>query len=136
MSEEKNPVGRPSEYNPQYCEKIVDLMKDGASIEEVAAELGISKQSIYTWSEKYPDFMDAKKKAEELSSAWWMKQGRIALREKEFNYTGWYMNMKNRFGWRDKQETDITSKGNQIVGFNYITPDGNITDNKTDSQTA
>lgn len=108
-------------------------MKDGASIEEVAAEIGVAVKTLYNWAEEHEQFLQAKKRGEELSSAWWMKEGRIALRDKDFSYTGWYMNMKNRFGWRDKQETDITSKGNQIVGFNYITPDGNITDNQTNS---
>ena len=34
------PGGRPSSYKPEYCDTIVELMRDGASIEEVAADIG------------------------------------------------------------------------------------------------
>ena len=49
-----------------------------------------------------------------LSEAWWQKEGRINLKESKFNPTLWYMNMKNRFGWRDKQEL-TGAKGGPIA---------------------
>jgi hypothetical protein len=39
----------------------------------------------------------------------------------ENNVTGAIFALKN-FGWKDKSEVDMTSKGEQITGFNYIPP--------------
>lgn len=102
--------GRPTKYDPKYCDLIVEIMKDGASIEEVAAEFGVTKVTLYEWCDKHVEFFNAKKRAEELSKAWWVKQGRTQLGNKDFSYTGWYMNMKNRFKWSDRQEQVIESK--------------------------
>ena len=101
------PAGRPSSYDPSICGDIPQMFAEGQSKAEVARELKISRDTMNRWEKEHPEFSDAIKKGVQLSEAWWVKQGRIALREKEFNATLWYMNMKNRFGWRDKQ--DITS---------------------------
>ena len=103
-------VGAPSKYKPEMLEAIVKEMSQGASIIEVAALIGITKGTLYDWcSPASPrfnqEFSDAIKKGVELSEAWWQRQGRVNLGAERFSYTGWYMNMKNRFGWSDKQET-------------------------------
>jgi nitrate/nitrite-specific signal transduction histidine kinase len=39
---EKRPVGRPSEYDPSYCQKVIELGKLGKSFEQMSAQLNIS----------------------------------------------------------------------------------------------
>jgi len=106
---EKRKVGRPDHYKPEMCERLIVLMSEGASKLEVAAQLGLpNRETISEYAEKYPEFGDALKQGMLYSEAWWMTEGRYNIRNKEFNSTLWYMNMKNRFGWRDKTENQTT----------------------------
>lgn len=96
---------------------ILDLYREGASDVEVKALIygwrGSFSNSLWDrWMEDEEEFSQTIKAGKLLSEAWWHKNGRINLKDKEFNYTGWYMQMKNRFGWRDKQ--DITSDDQKI----------------------
>lgn len=43
---------------------------------------------------------------------------------KKSGRSGTIFALKN-FDWKDKNETDITTGGDKIMGINYITPDGN-----------
>ena len=86
------------------CERLLAMRKDGASVIEVCADLGIAKRTYLVWREQRAEFNEAAELGDTLAEAWWTRQGRLNLRDKEFNSTMWYMNMKNRFGWRDKQE--------------------------------
>jgi orotate phosphoribosyltransferase-like protein len=85
-------MGRPSSYSPDMLPKILELMEEGASLVEVAAELNISRSTLNDWkdeeSERFnKDFSDTIKRGVELSNAWWEREGRKALRDKEFNST-------------------------------------------------
>lgn len=109
-------MGRPSKFRPEMCEIIIEMMREGASKTEVCAKLGISRETMNQWrnpeSEYYHEsFSDALKEGESLSKAWWLEQGRKNLQNKNFNYVGWYMNMKNRHGWRDRQEVSGENGG-------------------------
>lgn len=97
-------MGRPSKYLPEYCDKAIELMSEGASIYEIAYEFRVNQDTIHEWVKVHPDFSEALKQGKDLSQGWWIKNGRINLQNREFNSTLWYMNMKNRFGWRDKPE--------------------------------
>lgn len=97
-------AGGISEYDPSCIKKIEELMLEGASITECAWHLRIARSTLYNWMELYPELVDAIKKGKEFSQGWWEHEGRTSLRDKNFNPTLWYMNMKNRFGWADRQE--------------------------------
>ncbi len=97
-------TGRPSHYKPEYCDEVVPLLAEGASIEEVGAHLKCGYTTVYQWMEMYPEFREAIKTGRELSKGWWIGQGRTQLHSHSFNSTLWYMNMKNRWGWSDKTE--------------------------------
>lgn len=105
------PTGRPSKYSPEMCEAVVEIMRAGASMVEVAACLDISESTLFEWCKTdgdyyIPEFSESVKRGVRLSAAWWERAGRLNLENKDFSFTGWYMNMKNRFGWKDKIETD------------------------------
>lgn len=106
-------MGRPpitlEDLPKNWEEKIIALAKKGGSIVEIAVLLDISRDTFYALSERDDYFSDTVKRCKQLSEAWWVSKGRTELDNKDFSYTGWYMNMKNRFGWADKieQKTDV-----------------------------
>ena len=119
-------AGRPKEglytLPPGWYNDILSLYQMGASDVEIKALIyqwrdTFSNDLWNRWMEEEPEFSQTIKKGKELSAAWWEKQGRTNLKDKEFSYTGWYMNMKNRFGWADNQKTDITTQGDKITGI-------------------
>lgn len=100
--------GRPSKYSPELCEKLIDHMKEGNSFETFAAVAGCGVSTLYDWCKNYPEFSEAKKKAFALSQRVWEDLG--LKMAKEGNATIWIFCMKNRFGWKDKQEQEIKSE--------------------------
>jgi orotate phosphoribosyltransferase-like protein len=94
-----NPIGCPTDYRPEFCAKVVKLMRRGCSIEELAYELEVSKQTIYNWKAKYPEFFDAITLGTDFAEGKWQKIGRTNLKTKEFNNAMYQMQMRNRFGW-------------------------------------
>lgn len=114
-------AGRPkedlSELPNGWYNDILEVYRNGGSDVEVKALIyewrGRFSNSLWDrWINEEPEFSKTIKMGRMLSEAWWTKNGRTNLQNKEFNYTGWYMNMKNRFGWSDKQETknEVTVK--------------------------
>ncbi len=103
---------------------IIDLSKEGASIVELAVALDISRQTLYNLSERDEYFLDTIKKCKRYCEAWWLSKGRTELDNKDFSYTGWYMNMKNRFGWADKQENKNENTHTGEIKINYNLPNG------------
>jgi len=98
-----------------WKKKILKLKKQGASDVEVRAEIGISVDLWQRFIKEIKEFSETIKDGSDLCEAWWMKKGRKNLTNREFSAVLWYMNMKNRFGWKDKNETDLTSNGKQIL---------------------
>jgi DNA-binding XRE family transcriptional regulator len=98
-------------YKPdEMIPVVIDLMKEGASKIEVAAELGVSRQTLYDWCDPaktnyHADFKSAIELGETFSQAWWEKQSRLNLHNKDFNSGMYNFMMKCRFGYTDTQQS-------------------------------
>lgn len=104
-------TGRPSKYKSEYCEKLIEHMAEGLSFESFAGVIGTCKQTIYGWTEKHDEFLDAKRKGTEKCRVFWEKLGiDIARGKVPGNGRTWEVNVKNRFRneWRDKHEISAT----------------------------
>ena len=104
----------------EWYNEVLNLYLQGGSDVEVKAMIykwrgSFSNDLWERWIKEEPQFSETIKTGKLLANAWWMKQGRIRLKDREFNYTGWYMQMKNRYGWADRQQTDVTTDGEKIT---------------------
>lgn len=119
--------GRPTKYDPKYCDQIIDFFadheltrerikfydKDGnAHTEEVAniyptitdfaKKIGVNRSSLHEWSRKHKDFSVALKEAKELQHEIIIKSALCGYYNASFSIFA----MKNIAGWRDKNEDD------------------------------
>ncbi len=95
--------------------EIINLYSEGASDVEIKAWIykatgKFSNDLWERWIEEETDFAETIKRGRSLSHAWWEKMGRENLmfhpKSTQMSYVGWYMNMKNRFGWTDTQKVE------------------------------
>lgn len=56
------PVGRPSTYDPSYCQQVVEVMAQGYSLTAFAGKIGCSRSTINLWIDAHHDFMEAVKR--------------------------------------------------------------------------
>jgi hypothetical protein len=62
-----NPVGRPTDYQFEFCQIAADLCVGGATDFEVAERLGVSVRTIYRWQAEHPEFRQSLRVGKELS---------------------------------------------------------------------
>lgn len=68
----KHPGGRPTKYDPKYCDEIIEFMREGKHLVQFAAKIGINKDSLQEWTKKHEEFSVALKIAKDASTAWWL----------------------------------------------------------------
>ena len=67
----------------------------------IAHSIGTTRETIHNWKDKYPEFLDAYKKAKQLQEEIWIQNSLKGLYSTAFTiFLG-----KNVFGWTDKIET-------------------------------
>ena len=100
MTEEapkKRPVGRPSKYKPEYCEQAIELGTQGYSMSEIAAEFGVDRASLIRWTEEHEDFRTALRAAKTFEQAWFEREARMNMKNRDFNSNLWYRSAASRF---------------------------------------
>jgi transposase len=111
---EKRPVGRPSLYDPKYCEEVIALGKIGKSVEAIGAILGVGTKTLYNWRDQHEDFLHALDMAKEFELQWWEDIAQTHMIENKesdkINATIWSRSMAARFPkkYREQVKQEIT----------------------------
>lgn len=104
------PAGRPTDYTPDLGEQILALMQSGLSLAASAAEVGVHRQRVYEWVDKFPEFADTISLAKGKRQLFLEK--RLLSADQGPVVTSTIFALKNAAGedWREKQEHEVTGK--------------------------
>ena len=96
-----NTVGRPSKYDPAFCEVAIELGKQGKSTEAIGAKLGVGTATMYRWRDEFAEFREALELAKEFELEWWEEIAQKHMIEEKdapkLNSSIWSRSMAARF---------------------------------------
>ena len=81
--------------------------RDGLTDEQIASNMGVSRSTLNSWKDKYPDILDALKKGKEIVD----RQVENALLKRALGYE--YEEIKEKYEFGELSERTVTKK--QVV---------------------
>ena len=109
----------------QYVSKRIKL----PTLEGLALELEIHRDTIYEWCKEHPEFSDIIERLKKKQADMLINYGLSG----DYNPTISKV-LLTKHGYIEKQETDVTSKGEKVTAINYIIPNGD--NDNTNEETA
>ena len=103
-------MGRPTDYLPEYCERVIELGREGKSKAQIAAELDVCRNTLDNWASQHAEFLSAITRARDLSLAWWEGKAQSGLETSGFNASLWSRSMAARFpdDYTERQKREVT----------------------------
>lgn len=119
-------VGAPSKYRPEMCEKVVELGKLGKSYAQIAAELGIDRDTLSDWILHNAEFSLAMKKSRVNSQKWWedIAQANLIMEPGTgtFSAAVWAKSMSARFqeDYTEKKQLEVTGRVSLLAAIEQV----------------
>lgn len=126
---QKHAGGRPTKYDPKYCQEIIDyfsidpyreievsrknakgekwfesklIPSDPPTFAGFAVSIDVNQHTLMNWANQHEEFLEAHKKAKDLQEHYFIVNGTLGLSAPAFTIFA----MKNVCGWRDRQEVE------------------------------
>jgi len=110
-------MARPSKYDPAFCERVVELGREGKSKAQMAAALDVHRETLDEWAKVHPEFSDSITRARLHAQAWWEAEVQRGIWSREFNAAAWAKSMSARFPdeYSDRSKLELTGKDGGAV---------------------
>lgn len=137
---EPNPIGRPSKYDPKYCDELIEyfdrepykevmrqvVTKSGDVIEVptiepndfptlagFAIKIGVASSTLREWRDQFPDFSAAYKRCIDFQEHFLVTNGLHGRVNTAFGI----FTAKNVLKWRDKTDEEIEAQTTINIAF-------------------
>jgi transcriptional regulator with XRE-family HTH domain len=100
------PAGRPTKYEPRFCDELIKFMGKGYSLTAFAGKIGVARSTINEWMSANPEFSEATRVGQAKRTM--ALETTLLAGETGPKVTGHMFALKNADpeGWRDKQEVE------------------------------
>lgn len=116
---QRHPGGRPSKYDPSYCDLVLDEMANGLSLTAVSAVIGVTRATINNWMAEHPEFLEAVTRGKANRLLHWERTALTVAREGggPGSATMIVFGLKNMGGdeWSDTTKTEVSGPGGKPV---------------------
>ena len=119
-------IGRPTDYRPEYCKRVVAMGKEGKSMAQMASVLGQARSTLQQWGEEWPEFTAALTRARTESQRWWEDKGQDNLGADKFQSSVWRTSMQARFREEYTERRDHTVQGevaHRVIEWRGVKPE-------------
>jgi hypothetical protein len=119
-------MGRPTKYDPAFCQKVVQLGKLGKSFEQMAAQLNVSYRTLCNWRDNHDDFFHALEEAQAQEQAWWEEQAQTYLvnqyQGNTINAQMWSRSMAARFPkkYSERNRVEVSGKDGDAILVDHV----------------
>jgi len=119
-------IGRPSKYDPALCDKVVELGREGKSVEQISSALGYHYKTLLYWAETHPEFLEAMELAKQYEMTYWEDLGSQYIVEtpqgKKLNTGLWSRSMAARFPkkYRENSKVEVTGKDDKPIQVDVL----------------
>lgn len=97
-------AGRPTKYNIERVQKIVNALSAGNTRRDSCAYAGISEDTFAVWLKDKPDFSDAIEKAEADAAVRNVAIIAKAAQEGTWQAAAWWLERRRKDQWSARQE--------------------------------
>jgi hypothetical protein len=133
----KRPVGRPSEYRPEYCDLVIEHMAQGYSLTAFAGLVRVAVDTVYRWIALHSEFSEAVSRARPTRVFW--LENKLLHSTKHAQVSAAMFGLRNAAPdeWRDVkyQEHSHTVKAESLtdaqlyaIAARHAVPDGDVID--------
>jgi len=118
-------AGRPSKYDPAYCEVVIALSREGKSLAQMCSHFDISRTTIDNWAVEFPEFLEALSRAKAHAQAWWEDQGSKGMVSDKFNAAVWRTTVQARFrdDYTERRDIEISGPNGGPIETRDVSPE-------------
>jgi hypothetical protein len=117
------PAGRPTKYDPAFCDVVIKVGEDGGWVSEMAEACDVHRSTFPEWEREYPEFSASLKRAKQKSQSWFERKARTNLENSGFNSPLWHKQMAARHPdeYSERKQIDHRSGDGTMTPPNTVT---------------
>lgn len=119
-------LGRPSKYDPAYCDQVVALGKEGKSRWQICSRLDIGLHNMNAWEGAHEDFRRSLEEARLHALSYWEDLAHDHMKEVpggvKLNTGLWSRSMAARFPeqYRENSKVEVTGKNDGPIEVDMV----------------